>query len=204
MSNNDIGSNSNYSINNSRGIRIRIAPGLVEGVIEDAPTRKYTAKWIVPQFTAQDQERFIESLSADAFLTGRWLSGAMTEQDRKAAGASEDDWQASCMCGRTQPCRHAVSVMFRLREQAKVNPWIWLDVRGLFRDETLKAVHERRRKRVHALIKGELPLSIEPQKAESSPIVPHAEDPPFWNRDVSFADWLDNIYTNSRKGESTS
>ncbi|WP_274362255.1 hypothetical protein [Paenibacillus thermotolerans] len=186
-----------------------IAPGIVEGEIEDAPSRKYTAKWTIPQYTAEEKERIVDSLSSDAFLYGRWLTGAMTEQDRKAAGAAEDGWQSSCNCGRNQPCRHAVSILFRLREQAKIKPWTWLDVRGFSLEDASQAVHQRRRTmiRTHSEppeYESELPLRIGQETPAASPIAPHAEDPPFWNRDVAFAEWLETIYTRSRKGESPS
>jgi uncharacterized Zn finger protein len=173
--------------------------------VTDAPARSFHVRWSVPIFDDAKRDSLIRSFAADVLLAGRWAAGIPTEADRSDAQAKEDDWRSDCTCGKPQPCRHAVTVLFRFRDKAKTNPWLWLEVRGVSKEHTFNQIHSYRQKAYAASSGGGGGGAVESDEEalQESPVLMHAEDPPFWNRDISFADWLRIIYNRTKKGETS-
>jgi len=154
--------------------------------------------WDVPPATAGDVERIAGELAADPALEGRWRAGQATEDERERLGASERDWRSGCECGQRQPCRHAQSLLFRFRQEAKRDPWLWWEAAGVDRDRLVTAVREARAAIADAAPKEEAAwearavalAAARAAESEDPWIVRRATDPAFWNRDVSFAEWL--------------
>ncbi|WP_199614543.1 hypothetical protein [Paenibacillus alkalitolerans] len=184
---------------------IKIDHGLVESVVTDTPARSFRVRWNIPLFDQAKQYSLIQSFASDALLAGRWAAGIPTDNDRTVAQAKEGDWSSVCTCGKPQPCRHAVTVLFRFRDMAKNNPWLWLEVRGVSREQTFNQIHANRLElEKYGAHKGtEETDDQDVEAARESPILMHAEDPPFWNRDISFADWLRIIYNHTKKGDTS-
>jgi uncharacterized Zn finger protein len=187
-------------------IDIAIRSGTVEARVADTPVRTFNVSWSIPVFEENKKDALYQAFAEDAFLAGRWAAGIPTETDKSAANATENDWRSNCGCGRTQPCRHSATVLFRFRERAKADPWLWLEVRGISREDAYKNIHAYRLRMIESPAATDkdvidVPESEDESESGESPILIHAEDPPFWNRDISFADWLRLIYRNTKKGD---
>jgi hypothetical protein len=194
---------------------IKVEPGRVIGMLHANRSREsVTAEWAVPRKTPSELERFVRELADDPLLAGRWSTGRPTEEDRRRADADERGWRSSCDCGMRQPCRHAQSVLFQLRTDAKSNPWLWLEAAGLETPSLNQAIREARaalaaNRSTAAQLEAELMMERAKQaaaeQAEGIPTEPAAlrlpAEPAFWNRDVSFADWLRPLLTHVRKKE---
>ncbi|WP_309118449.1 hypothetical protein [Paenibacillus sp.] len=158
-------------------------------------------RWDVPIAKTEDFERAARELAADPALDGRWRAGLATEDERERLGAGERGWRAECDCGQRQPCRHAQSLLFRFRQEAKRDPWLWWEAAGVDRDALASAVRNARAKlaedapEAEAAWEARAVQQAKSQARESGEpwMLRRIADPAFWNRDVPFADWLKPI-----------
>jgi uncharacterized Zn finger protein len=194
---------------NEQHPELTVRPGEIAMQVYDAPNRTFQVRWKIPLMDEPGRSKLFHSFASDAFFYGRWAAAIPTEDDRARAQATEEGWQSECGCGRAQPCRHATTVSFRFRELAKAQPWAWLAVRGVPREEAGGQTHALRLQLIQSAMTedakaGESDSPIYSAAASTaSPILSSAEDPPFWNRDISFADWLSHIYNSVRKEGAT-
>ncbi|TLS50177.1 hypothetical protein FE782_21125 [Paenibacillus antri] len=181
---------------------IRIERGRVTAATNSESNRKEPSpRWDVPIAKTEDLERAARELAADPELDGRWRAGLATEDERERLGAGDRDWRAACDCGQRQPCRHAQSLLFRFRQEAKRDPWLWWEAAGVDRDALESAVRGARAKLAEVAPEAEAAWEARAvQRAKSLAreneepwMLRRIADPAFWNRDVSFADWLKPI-----------
>ncbi|MCI3922408.1 hypothetical protein MO973_19435 [Paenibacillus sp. TRM 82003] len=194
----------------ANGYRLRVEAGRIEGEPIPTPGRteeRVVARWEVPIRSEAETRRFVEELAADPLLAGRWQRGAPTEADRKQAGADERGWRSCCDCGMRQPCRHAQSTLFQLRTEAKRDPWIWLAAAGVDTASMAGAIRKRRAE-IRAQASDAIAARAARRAVEAAarqpaepPVLGSAVEPAFWNRDLSFADWLRPIMAEVRKKE---
>jgi len=187
--------------------RMDVEPGRIRGTpVVERPGRVETAHWEVPLRSNETDDRFVQDLAGDPIFAGRWSAGRPNEADRRRAGVGEDGWASGCDCGMRQPCRHAQTLLFHFREEAKRDPSLWLKAAG----SELAALLERARLVRAALAARDASVSVpstsarvkkrlareearaaEASGAQAEPAwIRRLEEPEFWNRDVSFADWL--------------
>lgn len=202
----------------ANGYRIRVEAGRIEGVPDPSSGRsvdRVVAWWEVPPWTPEEERRFVAELAADPLLAGRWRRGAPTEADRRRAGADERSWRSGCGCGMRQPCRHAQSTLFQWRTEAKRDPWLWLTAAGVDPASLPDAIRKARAELAGRTAGEAVGFGPEPAAARASiraaevakrrrldpPAVAGAVEPAFWNRDVSFADWLRPLMEAARKKE---
>jgi uncharacterized Zn finger protein len=187
----------------------KLEPGRLAGTL--ASQRKQEplhVQWSIPLRPEEETARLVEEFAADPLLQGRWAGGRLSEEDGFRVGAVELGWSSTCDCGMRQPCRHAQSLLFLFRQQAKLRPWMWLEAAGVDSTAFQAAVREAR-----AVLATGTPRDSDvearamrrvketAQQASEAPLLQHINDPAFWNRDISFADWLRPIYEAVREKE---
>ncbi|HZG88521.1 hypothetical protein [Paenibacillus sp.] len=156
------------------------------------------AVWDVPLAAPEAVRRAARELAADPLLEGRWLAGAATEADRERLGLRESGWRSSCACGSAQPCRHAQSALFRFRQEAKRDPWLWWEAMGEDRHALQAAVRDARAELARAAAEGRERAAIRAVRAAEAGrsaggepwMLSRLSDPAFWNRDTTLAEWL--------------
>jgi hypothetical protein len=193
---------------------LTVEAGRIIGTLTSSRTRETVRSvWDVPLKTADETERFVRELASDPLLAGRWTLGEPLEDDRRRAGADERGWQSSCDCGMRQPCRHSQTVLFQFRTETKTNPWLWLTAAGMDMETAKGAIREARARMAPRDQAAPLQAAIRAKRAVAdraagTPVIPVAlrrrGEPAFWNRDVSFADWLSPIVTAVREKEEES
>ncbi|HZG55470.1 hypothetical protein [Paenibacillus sp.] len=164
--------------------------------------REPVAYWEVPRAPSAMRERLVGELAADPLLDGRWRAGLASESERERLGANARDWRSGCDCGGRQPCRHAQSLLFRFRQAAKRDPWLWWEAAGASREALQAAVREARAALVGAgsrAVADDEDAALEARaralaaaagEGRTPWMLRRMSDPAFWNRDVTFADWL--------------
>jgi len=156
------------------------------------------AVWDVPLAAAAAVQRAARELALDPLLEGRWLAGAATEDDRERLGLRESVWRPGCACGSAQPCRHAQSALFRFRQEAKRDPWLWWEAMGEDRLALQAAIRAARAELARgAAAERESAARRAARTAEARRasggepwMLSRLSDPAFWNRDTTLAEWL--------------
>lgn len=175
---------------------LAVDPGRISGEAEDG------AKpcWLVPLADSDKQERIAQALAMDVMLSGRWQSGKATEHDRRRLALDESHWRAECTCGLRMPCRHAQSLLFHFRAEAKLRPELWLQAAGADPARLKRRVFERRAQAVQTASRrneaveqralARIAAQAEEAKDLEQMLTWRYPDPAFWNRDISLAAWL--------------
>lgn len=172
-----------------------VEPGRIAG--EGAEAKPY---WLVPLADSHKQERIAQELAGDPVLSGRWWSGKAAEDDRQRLNLDEREWRAGCSCLLAMPCRHAQSLLYVFRAEAKKRPELRFTAAGVDIVRLKQKIRELRAQAVQALsgqedivrqalerveaLAKQTALDLEPLLQWRYP------DPEFWNRDVSLAAWL--------------
>lgn|GEM_PF-3252909 len=176
---------------------LKIMPGRVQAIGNKSDAETY---WDVPLLSDEKKKQVIRELAEDPLLAGRFLSGAATESDRTCAGVGESGWRPVCTCGMRMPCRHAQSVLFQFRAEAKRNPLHWLEAAGVdaeaLKEEYMKLRADIVRNRSNAMLEQRAKeRAAEGVKSSPEDLLVYRlqygfREPDFWNRDMSIAEWL--------------
>lgn len=158
--------------------------------------------WEVPPASEERVDRAARALAAEPALDGRWRAGLATEAERDRLGAGEQEWRSGCDCGQRQPCRHAQSLLFRFRQEAKRDPWLWWEAAGVDRERMTAAVRTLRAELAGAASEADPEADAAWEARAVREAAARAEgravpwmlrrttEPAFWNRDATFAEWL--------------
>ena len=130
--------------------QIMVEPGRFVASVEDA-RGLWTVAGTVPELDESASEAFVETVAAEAGRVGALLSGdlphTMVEHAEEAGvellpfGA---ELGSECTCGGwTQPCPHALAVLYQLTWLVEADPFVLLHLRGLPRDELLARLHQQ-------------------------------------------------------------
>lgn len=196
----------------TEGYNIKVCPGRIAGTIQELRNGpELQPHWDVPLWGPEEIGRFVRILAEDPLLAGRWSGGQMTEEDQGRIGFDETGWSASCGCGMRQPCRHAQSILFQFRQETRRNPWLWLEAFGGDAAAVRQDVQRRRSQTVRSeAAKPDNIEAIDRAKARAARqagrhgipwALRYEKEPDFWNRDVSFADWLRPVMAAFRRKE---
>ncbi|HZG78881.1 MAG TPA: hypothetical protein VEZ72_23720 [Paenibacillus sp.] len=187
------------AITEQHGIRIehgRISGGL--GATGAASSPAPSPYWDVPPASEEAVRRAARELAEEPALDGRWRAGLATEDERERLGAGERGWRSGCDCGQRQPCRHAQSLLFRFRQEAKRDPWLWWEAAGVERERLAAAVRARRAELADDASEAEAASETRAvreardraSRSKEPWLLRRSLEPAFWNRDATFAEWL--------------
>ena len=176
---------------------LKIMPGRVQAMGNPSDAETY---WDVPLLSDEKKKQLIREMAEDPLFAGRFLTGAATESDRARAGVGENGWRPVCTCGMRMPCRHAQSVLFQFRAEAKRNPLYWLEAAGVDAEALKKEYMRFRADVVRNRNNGTLERRAKERAKESVKSSPEEllayrlqhgfREPDFWNRDMSITEWL--------------
>jgi len=130
--------------------QIMVEPGRFVASVEDA-RGLWTVAGTVPELDGSAAEAFVETVAAEAGRVGALLSGDLPHtlvEHAEEAGVELLPFGAElgseCTCGGwTQPCPHALAVLYQLTWLIEADPFVLLHLRGLPRDELLSRLHRQ-------------------------------------------------------------
>ncbi len=130
--------------------QIMVEPGRLVASVEDA-RGLWTAAVVLPVLDEEARAALLETIAAESGRIGSLLTGdlphPMVEHAEEAGvellpfGA---ELGADCTCRSwTQPCPHALAVLYQVTWLLESDPFVLLHLRGLPRDEVLALLHRR-------------------------------------------------------------
>jgi uncharacterized Zn finger protein len=128
--------------------QIMVEPGRFVASVEDA-RGMWTVAGTLPQLEEAARAAFVETVAAEAGRIGALLSGDLPHtlvEHAEEAGVEllpfGSELGSECTCGAwTQPCPHALAVLYQLTWLIEADPFVLLHLRGLPRDELLARLH---------------------------------------------------------------
>jgi uncharacterized Zn finger protein len=130
--------------------QIMVEPGRFVASVEDA-RGLWTVAGTLPVLDDAASAALVETVAAEAGRIGALLSGDLPHtlvEHAEEAGAEllpfGSELGAECNCGAwTQPCPHALAVLYQLTWLLEADPFVLLHLRGLPRDDLLARLHEQ-------------------------------------------------------------
>jgi uncharacterized Zn finger protein len=130
--------------------QIMVEPGRFVASVEDH-RGLWTVAGSVPELDEQGRAAFVETVAAEAGRIGALLAGDLPHslvEHAEEAGVEllpfGGELAAECTCDSwTQPCTHALAVLYQLTWLLEADPFVLLHLRGLPRDELLARLHEQ-------------------------------------------------------------
>ena len=130
--------------------QIMVEPGRFVASVED-PRGLWTVAGTVPELDGAARDALVETVAAEAGRIGALLSGDLPHtmiEHAEEAGVELLPFGAElgteCTCGGwTQPCPHALAVLYQLTWLIEADPFVLLHLRGLPRDDLLARLHQQ-------------------------------------------------------------
>jgi uncharacterized Zn finger protein len=130
--------------------QIMVEPGRFVASVEDA-RGLWTVAGTVPVLDDSASAALVETVAAEAGRIGALLSGDLPHtlvEHAEEAGVEllpfGSELGSDCTCGGwTQPCPHALAVLYQLTWLLEADPFVLLHLRGLPRDELLARLHQQ-------------------------------------------------------------
>ena len=149
-----------------------LAPGEARARVQGRRSQPYETRIRVRQFTEQEWDRVLDSVSAQLGRAAALLDGELPPEvadDVTAAGLDllpgPGEVGPRCNCpDDADPCKHAAAVCYQVAGALDADPFALLLLRGRTRGEVLSGLRTRRRggedsPGVHALVTGSLACS---------------------------------------------
>ena len=132
--------------------QIMVEPGRFVASVEDA-RGLWTVAGTLPELDDAAREALVETVAAEAGRIGALLSGDLPHtmvEHAEEAGVEllpfGSELGSECTCGAwTQPCPHALAVLYQLTWLLEADPFVLLHLRGLPRDDLLARLHHQTR-----------------------------------------------------------
>jgi uncharacterized Zn finger protein len=132
--------------------QISVRPGEFVAAVEDEHGL-WAVQGTVPTLDPQSEAALVEAVAAEAGRVADLLAGDLPHtlvEHAEAAGVELLPYGAelgsTCTCEAwTDPCPHALAVMYQLAWLIDDDPFVLLHLRGLAREELLARLHERAR-----------------------------------------------------------
>lgn len=130
--------------------QIMVEPGRFVASVED--TRGlWTVAGTVPVLDGAASEALVETVGAEAGRIGALLSGDLPHtlvEHAEEVGVEllpfGSELGSECTCGAwTQPCPHALAVLYQLTWLLEADPFVLLHLRGLPREDLLSRLHQQ-------------------------------------------------------------
>lgn len=134
-------------------LTIDIEPGQVAAVVQGSQPKPYKVSIHLQPLSAQDWEKVIKVMAAQAIFAAKLLAGEMPttiEEAFKAAHLSlfptrAKDLVTACSCPDwANPCKHTAAVYYLLAERFDVDPFLIFKLRGRTREEIIQALRQKR------------------------------------------------------------
>jgi uncharacterized Zn finger protein len=130
--------------------QIMVEPGRFVASVEDA-RGLWTVAGTVPVLDDSARAALVETVAAEAGRIGALLSGDLPHtlvEHAEEAGVEllpfGSELGSECTCGGwTQPCPHALAVLYQLTWLLEADPFVLLHLRGLPRDDLLARLHQQ-------------------------------------------------------------
>ena len=130
--------------------QIMVEPGRFVASVEDA-RGLWTVAGTVPVLDGSARCALVETVAAEAGRIGALLAGDLPHtlvEHAEEAGVEllpfGSELGSECTCGGwTQPCPHALAVLYQLAWLLEADPFVLLHLRGLPRDDLLSALHQQ-------------------------------------------------------------
>jgi uncharacterized Zn finger protein len=127
-----------------------VEPGRFVASVEDL-RGLWTVAGTVPVLDDSARAALVETVAAEAGRIGALLSGDLPHtlvEHAEEAGAEllpfGSELGSECTCGGwTQPCPHALAVLYQLTWLLDADPFVLLHLRGLPRDDLLATLHRQ-------------------------------------------------------------
>jgi len=128
---------------------ITVEPGSIVAAVPDRGEFQ-SVRVLVPELDKRDLHAFVEVVAAEAGRIAALLAGELphtlvehTEESGVELLPYGGELDASCTCAAwTQPCPHAIAVLYQFAWLLDADPLVLLLVRGLSREDLLAALHE--------------------------------------------------------------
>lgn len=136
-----------------------VSAGTVTSGVQGRASRPYQVAMHFQPWSAEEWERLIAALSAEAQYSARFLVGEVPASVETLArslklgaplvpctpgGDPASDPRITCACGGAQPCKHAVAAMHILVERLETEPLLLFTLRGLTPTQVIERTQERR------------------------------------------------------------
>lgn len=130
--------------------QIMVEPGRFVASVEDA-RGLWTVAGTVPVLDDAASAALVETVAAEAGRIGALLAGDLPHtlvEHAEEAGVEllpyGGELGSECTCDAwTQPCAHALAVLYQLTWLVEADPFVLLHLRGLPRDELLARLHQQ-------------------------------------------------------------
>jgi uncharacterized Zn finger protein len=130
--------------------QIMVEPGRFVASVEDA-RGLWTVAGTLPVLDDAALAALVETVAAEAGRIGALLSGDLPHtlvEHAEEAGVEllpfGSELGSECTCGAwTQPCPHALAVLYQLTWLLEADPFVLLHLRGLPRDDLLSRLHQQ-------------------------------------------------------------
>lgn len=130
--------------------QIMVEPGRFVASVEDA-RGLWTVAGTLPVLDEPAVAAFVETVGAEAGRIGALLAGDLPHplvEHAEEAGVEllpfGSELGSECTCdGWTQPCPHALAVLYQLTWLLEADPFVLLHLRGLSRDDLLSRLHQQ-------------------------------------------------------------
>jgi uncharacterized Zn finger protein len=111
----------------------------------------HTVAGVVPVLDPEARDALVETVAAEAGRIAALMAGDLPHllvEHAEEAGVEllpyGGELGAACTCDAwTDPCRHALAVLYQLTWLVEADPFVLLHLRGLSRDDLLARLHER-------------------------------------------------------------
>ena len=130
--------------------QIATEPGRFVATVED-PRGLWTVEGAVPVLAEADLDALVETVAAESGRIGALLAGELPHtlvEHAEEAGVEllpyGGELGSECPCEAwTDPCQHALAVLYQLAWLVDADPFVLLQLRGLPRDDLLARLHAR-------------------------------------------------------------
>jgi len=163
---------------------LTVTPGLVEAVVQGRAARPYRVTVEVAQLSAQEWERIVSTMAAEAIWSAKLLSGELpigVEALFRALGRTlvperDDEMRATCTCQQFTdlggaPCKHIMTAWTMVMERIEIDPLLSFTLRGLDGQRLLERLQEARAIATRGVSKAH----STPPVAESAAALPPVE-----------------------------
>jgi uncharacterized Zn finger protein len=167
---------------------LTITPGLVDAVIQGRAPRPYRVRVEVATLSAQEWERIVSIMAAEAIWSAKLLSGELPigvealfrSLDRTLVPTNDAEVRTSCTCqqftdlsvaGENTVCKHLAAAWAMVMERVDIDPLLSFTLRGLDGQRLLERLQEARAIATRGVSKAH----STPPVAEAAPALPPVE-----------------------------
>lgn len=163
---------------------LTVTPGMIEAVVQGRAARPYRVAIEVSQLSAQEWERIVSIMAAEAIWSAKLLSGELPigvetlfrSLGRTLVPETDEEMRATCTCQQFidiggAPCKHIVAAWALVIERIEVDSLLSFTLRGLDGQRLLERLQEARA----IATRGVSRAHSTPPVAESAPTPPPVE-----------------------------